>query len=211
VARRGSSHRPRGIFLNIPFDPKFKPLEKAAVFAITACGYEAHCASETSDSGTPRINRITPLIAKCRLSVHDFSRTDADPHPRFNMPFEFGLALGARYFGSPLHRRKKCLVLATELREYQKFISDISGQDIEAHHDDPDQVIRHIRNFLRGDVGRRSIPGAAQIVALYQKFNCELPRLSQQPQFKYDLSDLHFADYLQLVTAFLSQSGWKVV
>ncbi len=127
------------------------------------------------------------------------------------MPFEFGLALGARYYGTGVLREKKCLVIATKIGEYQRFISDISGQDIEAHGNDPKKVIRHIRNFLRGDVKNRSIPGAAEIIALYQEFQCEVPQLSRLPEFRYDMADLHFADYRQLVSAYLVQCGWTAV
>jgi len=127
------------------------------------------------------------------------------------MPFEFGLALGARYYGSGSQRRKKCLVLATARHDYQRFISDISGQDIEAHHDTASEVITHIRGFLRGDARLRSIPGAVEIIRQYERFNTELPRLCQQPQFRYDSSNLHFVDYVKLVSAFLSEAGWQIV
>lgn len=44
-----------------------------------------------------RLDRIFTLIQQCRYSVHDISRIqlDAGPPraPRFNMPFELGLAV----------------------------------------------------------------------------------------------------------------------
>ena len=184
---------------------------EAAVFAIIACGYEARCALEDSDSGTPRLQRIIALIRECRLSIHDFSRTGANPHPRFNMPFEFGLVLGARYYGQNAQRRKRCLVVATERHDYQRFISDISGQDIEAHHDSETELIAQVRQFLRGDAGRRSLPGPAEIGRYYQAFKRDLPRLCQLPQFRYDLANLHIADHVNLISAFLSEAGWEIV
>jgi hypothetical protein len=149
--------------LNVPFDTEFQPLMEAAVFTITACGYEPRCALEDSDSGTPRLQRIVQLIRQCRLSIHDFSRTDANPEPRFNMPFEFGLALGERYFGQGVQRDKKCLVVAKKRYNYQRFISDISGQDISAHRNKEDILIAHIRQFLQGHATTRTIPGPAEI------------------------------------------------
>jgi hypothetical protein len=47
--------------------------------------------------GARRIDRIIELIRSCRYSFHDLSRVEIDfaspPTPRFNMPFELGLAV----------------------------------------------------------------------------------------------------------------------
>jgi hypothetical protein len=48
--------------------------------------------------GARRLDRILRLIRSCRYSFHDLSRVELDrnppPTPRFNMPFELGLAIG---------------------------------------------------------------------------------------------------------------------
>ena len=46
-----------------------------------------------------RLARIVSLIDECDLSLHDISRTELNPNrlPRFNMPFELGLAMGRKY------------------------------------------------------------------------------------------------------------------
>ena len=49
------------------------------------------------------------------------------------MPLELGLFLGAKRFGRGEQKSKTCLILDVERYRYQKFISDISGQDIAAH------------------------------------------------------------------------------
>src|SRR5258708_30242279 len=57
--------------------------------------------------GTRRLDRIFELIQSCEFSVHDLSRVQLDrakPRtPRFNMPFELGLAVAWEMLGSGRH------------------------------------------------------------------------------------------------------------
>lgn len=57
---------------------------------------------ETEDSGEERIRKIKRIIRECRYGIHDISRVELDAvHqlPRFNMPLELGLFLGAQEYG----------------------------------------------------------------------------------------------------------------
>lgn len=199
------------VFINAPFDAKYKPLFDAIVFTVVACGYKPRCGLESSDSGTPRIGRLIDMIKSCDLSIHDLSLTQLDADsglPRFNMPFEFGVFVGARSFGGPSQNKKICYVLAEKQFIYQRYISDIAGQDIGMHNNEPVKAIQKIREFLRGHANSRSLAGASVIVASYERFKSEVPRLSALPQFQYDAGDLHFLDYCQLAEAFLLEVGW---
>jgi hypothetical protein len=65
------------------------------------------------------------------FGVHDISMTELDRLtglPRFNMPLELGLFLGAHRFGSKDQRRKVALILDRERYRCQAFISDIAGR-----------------------------------------------------------------------------------
>ena len=108
---------------------------RALTFAVFECGLRPRCAQEVYDAGEVRIEKICRIIQDCRWGIHDISRTDANAHglPRFNMPLELGLFLGARRFGDGPQRRKSCLILDRDKYRYQEFMSDISGQDIAAH------------------------------------------------------------------------------
>jgi len=201
----------RQVFLNAPFDQKYKPIFDAVVFTIVACGYVPRCSLESSDSGTPRISRLNEIISDCDLSIHDLSRTEPDAGsglPRFNMPFEFGLFIGARDFGGAKHKGKICLVLAEHQFTYQRYISDIAGQDISMHNNRPDEAISKVRDFLRGHSDSRYIPGSKVIIDSYSEFKVEVPSLSKLKKFMYDPDDLHFKDYLTLATAFFLAKGW---
>ncbi|MDR3516765.1 MAG: hypothetical protein P4M00_13185 [Azospirillaceae bacterium] len=130
MASKRSLDYERSVFINCPFDPPYKPLLDAAVFAVLDCGFIPRCALEKSDSGTVRIEKIFRIIEDCKFGIHDISRTELDPDhrlPRFNMPFELGIFLGARHFGNGAQHAKECMIVDTESQRYQEFISDISG------------------------------------------------------------------------------------
>ena len=148
--------RPRyneSIFINCSFDRTYKPLFDAIVFAVYDCGFVARCALEEGDGSQIRVQKIYAIISDCRLGIHDLSRVTLDRDtrlPRFNMPLELGAFLGAKYFGINRQKRKSCLVLDSEKYRYQKFISDIAGQDIQGHGNDPRRLTGIVRNWLRG-------------------------------------------------------------
>lgn len=124
------------VFVNCPFDAEYQEIFRAIVFTVHDCGFLARCALEVDDSGEVRIARINRIIRECRHGIHDISRTDADAVeklPRFNMPLELGLFLGAREFGVGRQKLKRALILDTERYRFQRFCSDIAGQDIKAH------------------------------------------------------------------------------
>lgn len=151
MARSPAPGYDESVFINCPFDEGYKPLFEAVVFTVLNCGYTPRCALELSDSGQVRIAKINALIAGCRFGIHDVCRTELDPVnslPRFNMPLELGLFLGCQTFGSRKHRDKSCLIFDTERYRYQKFVSDIAGQDIKAHGQDARRVIKGIRDWL---------------------------------------------------------------
>lgn len=92
----------RDVFINCPFDDAFAASFQALVFAVLSCGFRARCAREMDDAAETRIDKLYRIIAESRYSIHDLSRTGLDPAnglPRFNMPLELGIFLGAKRFG----------------------------------------------------------------------------------------------------------------
>ena len=121
------------VFLNVPFDRSYKRLFEAAIFAILDCGFVARAATEDEDFSTPRVEKIYQLIQQSKHGIHDLSRVTLDPKnqlPRFNMPLELGIWLGAKRYGNRRDRAKRALVFDKVHHPYQKFCSDISGQDL---------------------------------------------------------------------------------
>jgi len=151
----------RNVFLNCPFDEDYQDLQNAILFAVTDSGYRVRSALEENDGGVVRIDKIVRLIEESRLGIHDISRTELDPAnqlPRFNMPFELGLFLGAKELGTRRQREKGCLILDVEKYRFQKFLSDIAGQDPRAHDNNISIVITIVRNWLNSKSDHR-IPG----------------------------------------------------
>ena len=166
------------VFLNVPFDAKYKRLFEAAIFAIYDCGFIARSAKEDEDSSTPRVEKIYELIQQSKYGIHDISRVTLDSKnrlPRFNMPLELGIWLGAKRYGSRRDKEKRALVLDKVDHRYQIFCSDIAGQDPRSHNNDTSIVIRRIRNWLRIlQTIKRSVPGPEKMVQRYALFRAQL-------------------------------------
>lgn len=188
------------IFINCPFDKDYTELLDAILFTVYTCDFRPRCALEIEDGGQVRIEKINKIIEECRVGIHDISRTELDSKsnlPRFNMPFELGLFLGAKRFGSTRHKSKVLIILDKEPHRYQQFISDISGQDIKSHDNNPEKLIKCLRDVFKALKVRETIPGATEITRQYHHFQSNLPQLMAQLQLHPD--DLTYADKVQLI------------
>jgi hypothetical protein len=116
------------------------------------------------------------------------------------MPFELGLFLGAKYSGQ---RGKRCLIFDREKFRYQKFLSDISGQDPKSHENDEAKLIEAVRDWLAEDIHPVRIPGGRQIYRRFVDFKEAYPALRRELQL--DHTRFHFNDYCHLVSAWLEQ------
>lgn len=183
---------------------------RAIVFAVHDCGFVVRSAQEADDSGEVRIEKLYKIIEECRFGIHDVSRTELNELglPRFNMPLELGIFLGARRFGGTAQKLKKCLILEREKYSYQKFCSDISGQDIRAHQDDPDETIAAIRKWAAPIKKEEvlEIPGEGVLSGRYKTFTEELPKLCKKAQIT--TAELTFSDYVRFVVTWLEQNPW---
>lgn len=168
------------VFINCPFDDEYEQIFDALIFSIFDCGFIPRCAMEIDDGALVRIDKICKIIGECKFAVHDISRTEVDRDtglPRFNMPLELGIFLGAKRFGMSRHSDKSCLIMDREPYRFQAFISDIAGQDIPAHNNDPETAVSCLRRWLNAASGRRTIPGGALIWRRYQEYRDALPDL----------------------------------
>jgi len=193
------------VFINCPFDSTYRPLFEALVFSVYDCGFYPRCALEVDDSSQVRIEKITAIIKQSRLSIHDVSRTQLDRGtrlPRFNMPLELGIFLGAKAFGSAEQKRKVAIVLDTEQYRYQKYISDIAGQDVRAHGGRVEEAIKVVRNFLSSHAPADILlPGGEMIVTRYNRFRSELPKACAQ--LSLDPAERTFGDLTRLILGWM--------
>jgi len=196
------------VFVNCPFDTRYRKLFRAINFTIYDCGFIARSALEYDDSGANRLEKIYSIIKSSKLGIHDISRTQLDSDsklPRFNMPFELGIFLAARKFGERKQKRKRCLVLDTEPYRYLSFMSDIRGQDIKAHGNDVRETIKHVRDWLNNNIPNSiMLLGEEDIYSRFSKFTKELPNLARQVGL--DPNDLQFNDFSNFISEWIKSN-----
>jgi hypothetical protein len=157
------------------------------------------------DASETRIDKLYRIIEESRYGIHDLSRTELDiAHglPRFNMPLELGIFLGAKRFGTDHQRQKRCLILDTEPYRYQKFISDLSGMDVTAHAGIARDAARHVRNWLATVSRRKSIPAPNKLLLSYDGFIAALPEIATSAGLHGDR--IAYADFERLVIAWVN-------
>jgi len=157
-----SSTFSKNVFINCPFDDEYKSLLRPLLFSLLYLGYIPRIALESSDSLQQRITKITALIEDSKFSIHDLSRSVAPKNrrrPRLNMPFEMGIDYGCRLFKEGCSKDKRCLILEKDKYTVLKIFSDLAGVDIEKHGNDPNQLVRKVRDWLLvNDLGKADAP-----------------------------------------------------
>ena len=192
----------RSVFIGGPFSDFYQPMFEAIVFAVVYAGFRPRSVFETSD-GLPRLPRIMQLIEQCKYGIFDLSATGlSNGLPRFNPPFELGLFLGGWRYGSSLQKKKSVLVLDSQRYRYQRFISDLSSQDIEAHANNPKTVIQIVQNWLKAS-SRAITPSGAEIFKRYTLFKKARLRLCNDLGIQPE--KLSYADYNELVKVWLRE------
>lgn len=190
------------VFINVPFDSRYTRLFHALVFVVADCGFRPRCALEGDDGTEVRIDKLCKIIESSALGVHDLSRTSLDGAnrlPRFNMPLELGLFLGAKRFGNGRHKKKSALILERDQFRYQKYCSDIAGQDIRAHNNRIDDAVSVTRNWLQANRDKSAMPPAKRLVARYLQFRADLPSMCKSAGGT--VAALTFIDYRTMVDA----------
>lgn len=195
------------IFVNCPFDKEYQPLLRALLFTILYAGKTPRIATERFNSAENRIDKICELISESQYGIHDLSRLQAEEPDeifRLNMPFELGIDFGTRKHGERIHANKRLLILETELYEYQKAISDLSGVDIKSHEDEARNLVRAVRNWLYQAADITDIASPLVIWSQYMEFQTYLfettsdNRLSdEQVAHEIDLMpDVEYVDHV---------------
>jgi hypothetical protein len=200
------------VFVNCPFSADYDTHFKAILFVVIRSGFNPRSAREEDDGGDIRYEKICRIISECKFGVHDISYTDlyagppGDPDfplPRFNMPLELGLFLGAKKFGGDVQANKKVVVFDRDEHRFRKFISDISGSDIKAHNNNVDVLITNLAAWLRQMSQRRTVPGPAAMLAEYRSFNETLPALCEALELLPEEVEYH--DYVWIVREWMRQ------
>lgn len=156
------------IFINCPFDKEYQPLLRALLFGSMFFGYTPKIALDDSDCSTNRLDKIFNYIRGTDISIHDLSRAKPNKkgdYARMNMPFELGMDYAISKSRSA---SKLILVLEAERYSFQKALSDYSGFDIYCHKNDPQELLKILRNWL---VNQRLVSSAIGASALWYRYN----------------------------------------
>ncbi len=190
----------KNVFINCPFDTEFGILLKPLVFALLYLGFEPRL-SQTKSSSHIRVDQILQHINESKFGIHDLSRSKAmqpGDLPRFNMPYELGLDIGCAKFGNRRHRGKKILILETEKYHYQKVLSDIAGQDIENHNNDPRLIVKKVRDWFATLNATEDYPGSNDIWSNYNQFRIDLSiSLKSKKYSEQEIEEMMIGEFIK--------------
>jgi hypothetical protein len=162
----GNSRSTESAFLNVPYDEQYEPLFLALIAGLCRFGLTPRATIEIPGSQR-RLNRIIEVIGKCSYSFHDLSRVTLDHRPprtpRFNMPFELGLAVAMAANGRSVHR---WFVLESHPHRLNKSLSDLDGTDLYIHDNKPEGMLRALMNAL---VQFRDPPALTELRSILRK------------------------------------------
>lgn len=154
-----SRSSPNAVFLNIPYDDRFRRLYLAYIVGLVHLGLEPRVTLGIP-GGDRRLDRIMDLIQGCRYSIHDLSRVElsrGEPRtPRFNMPFELGLTVA---WSKQYPHRHTWFVCESRAYRLQRSLSDLGGTDPNIHGGTIEGVMRELCNaFVRPAQQMPTIP-----------------------------------------------------
>lgn len=192
--------------MNCPFDEDYRLCFEAIVFCVEMALYDVRCALEEHDAGDIRLDRLCRIISQCDRSIHDLSRVELNENelPRFNMPFELGLVIGAKRFGGVRQRSKSAVIMVREPYRLPVYLSDLGGNDPAAHRGDPVVVVRIVRDSLHRYPSGQPLPGAAHLNEVLRQFYSDLPKLARAARLT--MEEVHpfrgYRNFLDMIRAF---------
>lgn len=162
----------KSVFLNIPYDPQFTRQYLAYITAVSALSLVPE--ATLGIAGNRRLDRIASLIERCAFSIHDLSRVQLDRQvprtPRFNMPFELGLAVA----WAQAHPQHKWFVFESMRRRLNKSLSDLDGTDPYIHSGTVRGIMREVCNAFVSPVKQPTVP---QMMQMYRELRRDSPRI----------------------------------
>lgn len=148
------------VFLNVPYDTEYEPVLVGLTSALIAIGRIPQLTFQIPDGGQGRMPRIFALLRSCRVSFHDLSAVGQPP--RFNMPFELGLACAIKAQQASSH---DFLILEKKPHRFERHLSDLKGVDAKIHGGKPIGAICAVLEVL-DKPGRN--PSPAEVQRLYR-------------------------------------------
>jgi hypothetical protein len=164
------------VFLNVPYDRQFQNLYLAYIAGLSAFGLVPRATLEIPTSRR-RLDRIIGLIRECAYSIHDLSRVQLDRNaprtPRFNMPFELGLAVAL----DELNGRERWYVCETQSHRVHKSLSDLDGTEVHIHGGSVRGLLAALGDMF---VRKPRQPSVQQMYGIYLVLSRNLPKIMRE-------------------------------
>ena len=98
------------------------------------------------------------------------------------------------------------MVLEKDKYHYQKVLSDIAGQDVENHDNDPKILIKKVRNWLSTIHESYDYSGANEIWLRYSQFTEELfSELSDKQYTESEIKELPYNDFIKFARKWIAK------
>lgn len=120
------------------------------------------------------------------------------------MAFELGVDVGCRSFAGGEASSKKLLILEKDKYAYQKALSDLSGSDIKNHDNDPETLVREVRNWFVQTTSAKA-PSGTRIWERFNEFMADFYLQRKQQGYKdKDLEIMPTQEYIGFTHEWLS-------
>lgn len=192
------------IFVNCPFDNKYKPMLRALIFIARFYNLQVNISSYNIDSKSNRLERIKEMMKASRYSIHDLSLLKSEKsneYYRMNMPFELGLDYGLGIDG------KVFLIFENEEFELKKALSDISGWDVRHHKNEPEIMMNEFRRWIVADDNisdDMKVHSGAQIWVKYNVFYGAYSDYLKDHNMKED--EISIKEFIHYVDSYLNKN-----
>jgi hypothetical protein len=202
MPKKAATRRDNRVFLNLPFDESYEPVLVASVSALAALGLRARAVLEIAADGAHRLDRLLGIIEDCGASLHDLSwvALDDGKYPRFNMPFELGLAVAIARRARPPRR---FFLLERERHRLSRTLSDLGGFDQLVYNGAPDRLLGLLHAHFHGPPPR---PDLAALREVHLAIRRLLPSIKAQHG-----GTLFSADAFGALVAAASETAARIV
>jgi hypothetical protein len=148
------------VFINGPFEKPYERIFLALIAGLVGLNLRPRSVLQI-DTTHDRVRRIWGLLRKCQYFIHDLSKVQlsrkaknkaAFSVPRFNMPFETGLAVALAQ--TTTHEWK---ILEEKPYRIQQSCSDLNGHEAFIHDRSPEVLLRELLTAFLGQPGEEAV------------------------------------------------------
>jgi hypothetical protein len=171
-------------FINMPYARRYERVYLAFIAGVAGFGM-VPAAAVKDPSSQFQLDRIFNLVANSDYSFHDLSHMALDrvaPRtPRFNMPFELGLAVATARLKNSSHT---WFVFDTQRFRVAKALSDLGGVTVRVHDRSPESILQCLINALDREGPKPSYADLQAVFEAVEKIARKIKR-----EFSKDLFD----------------------